>query len=155
MAIDFSALISQVSGLLGALIGGGATFLAAVYTQRNQHRLQRVADEVSKRETVYADFVMHASNLLLTAYTQDEITLNGDEQRLVGLINRMRFFAPIKIVESAEASVRTIMAIALKPSVEVRQLAAAAVSHKFDTDPLRSFSELCRADLENVRRTMA
>ena len=57
---------------MGALIGGGASLAVAVYTQRSQERLQRVADEVTKRETVYADFVMNASNLLLNAYTQDE-----------------------------------------------------------------------------------
>lgn len=151
----YAALISQFSGLIGALIGGGASLLAAIYTQRNQHRLQRIADEVAKRESVYADFVMHASNLLLTAYTQDEIVLTGDQQRLLGLVNRMRFFAPRNIVDSAEGVVRTIMAIALRPGVQLRQLAADAVANTFDVDPLRSFSEMCRADLDNVRRTLA
>jgi hypothetical protein len=150
-----STLITQFSGLIGALIGGAASLLAAIYTQRNQHRLQRVADEVAKRESVYSDFVMHASNLLLTAYTQDEIILTGDQQRLLGLVNRMRFFAPRTIVDAAEAVIRTIMAIALKPGVELRQLAMEAVASTFDLDPLRSFSEMCRADLDNVRRTMA
>ena len=153
MTID-SALISQFSGLLGALIGGGMSLLAAVYTQRNQHRLQRIADEVAKREAVYSDFVMHGSNLLLTAYTQDEIVLTGDQQRLLGLVNRMRFFAPRNIVDSAEGAIRTIMEIALKPSVKLRELATEAVANTFDVDPLRSFSELCRADLDNVRLTL-
>ena len=56
--------------------------LGAIYTQRCQHRLQRVGNEIAKRETVYADFVMSASKLLLNAYTRDEIVLSGDEQRL-------------------------------------------------------------------------
>ena len=71
MHID-PALLSPVSALFGALIGGGATLLGAMYTQRSQDRLQRVASEIAKRETVYADFVMSASNLLLNAYTHDE-----------------------------------------------------------------------------------
>ena len=65
MNID-PTLLSPVSALLGALVGGSASLIAAIYTQRSQDRLQRVAAEVAKRETVYADFVMHASNLLLT-----------------------------------------------------------------------------------------
>ena len=89
MHID-PALLSPVSALMGALIGGSTTLVAAVYTQRYQDRLQRVASEIAKRETVYADFVMSASSLLLNAYTRDEILLSGDEQRLIGLINRMR-----------------------------------------------------------------
>ena len=63
----------------GALVGGGALLLGAIYSQRSQDRLQRVASEIAKRETVYADFVMSASNLLLNAYTHDEIALSGDE----------------------------------------------------------------------------
>ena len=60
--------------------------------KRSQDRVQRVASEIAKRETIYADFVMSASNLLLNAYTHDEIALSGDEQHMIGLINRMRLF---------------------------------------------------------------
>src|SRR6516165_1771480 len=65
MSID-PGLLSSVSVLLGALVGGGASLLGTIYTQRSQDRVQRVASEIAKRETVYADFVMSASNLLLT-----------------------------------------------------------------------------------------
>jgi hypothetical protein len=58
-----------------ALIGGSASFGVAIYTQRTQLRLQRVASEIAKREAVYADFVMSASDLLLNAYVQDDIVL--------------------------------------------------------------------------------
>jgi hypothetical protein len=153
MHIDL-ALLSPVLALLGALIGGGTTVIAAVYTQRYQDRLQRVAAEVTKRETVYADFVMDASHLLLNAYIRDDIVLTGQEQRLVGLIHRMRFFAPANVVATAEAVLRSIVEIALKPSVELRQLAKEALSKSPDPDPLLAFSIVCRADLDNVHRTM-
>lgn len=93
MYID-PAILTPLAVLLGAVTGGGASLWAAIYTQRNQNRLQRVASEIAKRETVYADFVVNASNLLLNAYVRDEILLGGEEQRLIGLINRMRLFAP-------------------------------------------------------------
>lgn len=153
MNID-PALLSPVSALFGALIGGGTSLVAAIYTQRGQHRLQRVAGEVAKREAVYADFVIHASNLLLRAYTNDEIVLSGDEQRLMGLINRMRFFAPGNVVATAEAALRAIIEISLKPSIELRQLATQALSRSLD-DPLLAFSLVCRADLDSVHRTVA
>ncbi len=139
--------------LFGALIGGGASLLAAIYTQRCQDRLQRVAGEVAKRETVYAEFVMAASNWLLNAYTHDEIALGGDEQRLVGLINRMRLFARSDVICGAEAVLKAILEISLKPSIELRQLASRALSKSLDPDPLQEFSLVCRADLDNVRRT--
>ena len=147
------ALLSPVSALLGAIVGGGASLIAAIYTQRCQYRLQRIAREVEKREAVYADFVMHASNLLLNAYTHDGIVLGGDEQRLIGLINRMRLFAPPEIVIGAENVFRVMVEISLKPSIELRQLAKEALSRGLDPDPLLAFSSTCRADLDNVRRT--
>jgi hypothetical protein len=68
MPID-PAVLSSASALLGALIGGGASLCAAVYTQRSHDRIERIAAEVAKREAVYADFVMSASNMLLRAFT--------------------------------------------------------------------------------------
>ena len=152
MYID-PTLLSPVSALLGALIGGGTSLVAAVYTQRHQDRLQRVASEVAKRETVYADFVMSASNLVLSAYTHDEIVLGDDARRLIGLMNRMRLFAPPAVVSGAEAVLRAIVEISLKPSVELRQLAKKALSESLDPHPLLAFSLVCRADLDHVRRT--
>lgn len=145
-------LVTSASALVGALIGGGASLAGAIYTQRAQDRLRRVAGEIAKREAVYADFAMSASNLLLKAYVQDEIALGGDEQRLIGLINRMRLFAPVEVVTGAEAAFRAIVDISLKPSVELRQLAAEALSKSLDPDPLLAFSLICRTDLDNVRR---
>ena len=150
MAID-PTLLSPISALLGALVGGGASLLGVIYTQRSQDRLQRVASEIAKRETVYADFVMSASNLLLH---HDEIVLSGDVQRMIGLINRMRLFAPTDVVGGAEAVVRAIVEISLKPSIELRQLAREAWSKSLDPDPLLAFSSVCRADLDNVHRTV-
>ena len=153
MYID-PALLSPVSALLGAVVGGGASLLGAVYTQRSRDRVQRVGSEIAKRETVYADFVMSASNLLLNAYTHDEISLGADVQRLIGLINRMRLFAPTDVVSGAEAVLRAIVEISLKPSVELRQLAKEALSKSLDPDPLLTFSSICRTDLDNVHRTV-
>lgn len=147
-------LLSPVSALFGALVGGSASLIAAIYTQRQNERLQRVATEVTKRETVYADFAMSASNWLVKAYIHDEIVLGGDEQRLIGLINRMRLFAPPDVVAGAEIVLRAIVAISLKPSVELRQLAKETLSHGIDANPLPAFSCICRADLDNVRRTL-
>ena len=70
MYID-PALLGPVSALMGALIGGSTSLVAAVYTQRHQDRLQRVASEVAKRETVYATRDERLG-LVLKAYTQDE-----------------------------------------------------------------------------------
>lgn len=154
MTID-PTLLSPVSALLGATAGGAATLLGAIYTQRRQDRIQRIASEVAKRESVYAEFIMSASNFLLKAHTRDEIELGGDEQRMIGFRNRMRLFAPTSVVDGAEAVLRAIVEISLKPSLELRQLAREALSNRLEPDPLLAFSSLCRADLDDVHRTVA
>jgi len=88
--------------------------------------------------------------VLLNAYVHDEIALGGEEQRLVGLINRMRLFAPPDVVKGAEAVLRAIVEISLKPGVEAQRLAKEALSESLDPDALLSFSLICRADLDNV-----
>ncbi len=153
MLID-PAFLSASSALVGALIGGGASLTAAIYTQRYQNRLQRVAHETAKREAVYADFIMSASKLLLNAYVHDGITLNGDEQHLVGLANRMRLFAPPNVIDEAEKVIRGLIEISLKPSVDLRKLAMSELSMNPDSDLLQPFSLASRADLDGVYRTI-
>jgi hypothetical protein len=153
MQID-PALLSAISALVGALMGGGASLAAAIYTQRYQDRLQRVARETAKREAVYADFIMSASKLLLNAYVHDGITLTGDEQHLMGLANRMRLFAPPNVIDEAEAVIKGLIEISLKPSIDLRKVAMAELSKNPDSDLLLPFSLACRADLDKVYRTI-
>jgi hypothetical protein len=153
MHID-PALLSAISALVGALTGGGASLAAAIYTQRYQDRLQRVARETTKREQVYADFIMNASKLLLNAYVHDGITLNGDEQHLIGLANRMRLFAPPNVIDEAEVVIRGLIEISLKPSLDLRKLAIAELSKNPHSDLLLSFSLACRTDLDNTYQTV-
>lgn len=150
MNIDFTVLTPAA-----ALVGASASLIAAIYTQRTQHRLQRVTAEITRRETVYADFVMSASHLLLNAHILDEIALNGDEQRLIGLMNRMRLFAPQEVLVCADAVLKIILDTYLKPKVELRQLAIEALAEGPRLDPLLPFSSVCRRDLEDVRRSTA
>jgi hypothetical protein len=154
MPVDPAAVLNQASGLLGALIGGGASLGVALYNQRSEKRLQRVADEIARRERVYSDFLESASKLVLKAYTRDEIVLGGNEQHLIGLIHRMRLFAPQHVVGGAEAVLKAIVEISLEPSIELRQLAMEALSKSPDPDPLLQFSVTCRCDLDNVHRSV-
>ena len=153
MQID-PPIISAVSALIGALIGGSTSLVAAIYTQRYQDRLQRVTRELTKRESVYADFIMSASKWLLNAYVQDEVTLDGDKQHLIGLTNRMRLFAPPNVMDEADRVIRELIKISLEPSVELRKFATAELSKNRRVDPLLPFSLACRADLDKVHRTV-
>ena len=146
-----ATIVNHIPPLLGAFTIGGATLGAADYSHRCQSRHQRVVNEIAKREAVYADFVMNASTLLFHALTHDAISPSGDEQRLIGLINRMRLFAPSEVILAAEAVLRSIAEIALRPRVDLQQLAQQALAENLVPDPLQAFSDICRADLDSVR----
>jgi len=149
------ALLSAISALLGALIGGGASLSAAIYTQRFQ--ASPAARRARDYETrgFYADFITNASKLVLNAYLHDGFTLDGDEQHLIGLGNRMRLFAPPNVIDEAEAVIRGIIELSFKPSVDLRKLSAEDLSKNRDSDLVLPFSLACRADLDNVFRTVA
>jgi hypothetical protein len=66
----------------------------------------------------------------------------------------MRLFAPADVVDGAEAVLRAIVEIVLKPSIELRQLAKEALSKGLDPDPLLAFSSICRQDLDKVHRAL-
>jgi hypothetical protein len=153
MQID-PALLSAISALVGTVMGGGASLVAAIYTQHNQDRQQRVKRELTKRETVYADFIMNASKLLLNAYVQDGPILNSDVQHLMGLANRIRLFSPPDVIAEVEVVIGGLIEIALKPSVDLRKLAMAKLSRSGELDLLLPLSLACRADLDQVRRSV-
>jgi hypothetical protein len=80
--------------------------------------------------------------------------LGAEEQLLLGLLNRIRLFAPPDVVGAAEAVLRGIVEISLKPRIEARQLAKQVLTKSLDPDPATAFSSVCRADIDNVRRRM-
>src|SRR5678816_99799 len=127
------AIVGALSALVGAIIGAAASLAAAIYTQRYQNRLQRIVREISKRETVYADFIISASSLLLKAYVTEGFKLNGEEEHLIGLLNRMRLFAPPTIIDTADAVIRRIIEISLQPSLDLRKLTMADLSKNPDS----------------------
>jgi hypothetical protein len=147
MPID-PAIISSSSALLGALAGGGGSLAAAVYTQRYQDRLQRVARESTKREAVYAEFIMTASAALMNAYIEDGLTLGKDKQELVGILQRIRLFAPPDVVTEANKVVQAIVEIAMQPQIDFKSLTAADMAARRETNVLNAFSTICRSDLD-------
>jgi hypothetical protein len=148
------AILSAASALTGAFMGGGASLVAALYTQRCQGRLQRITREVTKRESVYADFIMNASKSLLNAYLYDEIRLDDEQQALIGVANRMRLFAPMKVIEEAERVIRTLIQISLEPGVDLRKFATTELAESRHPDLLLPFSVACRADLDGVHKNI-
>jgi len=72
----------------------------------------------------------------------------------MGLANRMRLFAPPNVIDEAEAVIKGLIEISLKPSIDLRKLAMVELTKNSDSDLLLPFSLACRADLDKVYRTV-
>ncbi len=147
------ALLHSTSALFGAMIVGGASLTAAIYSQWYQGRLQMMNREANKREAIYGEFIMSASKAVVKACITDNLSWTRDEQHLIGLINRMRLFAPPAVITKAEAVIETLVGIALQPKRDLNELAKTTLTDRSVPDLLLRFSLASQADLKGIYRS--
>jgi hypothetical protein len=63
-------------------------------------------------------------------------------------------FVPRNVLDEAEAIIRGLIELSLKPRMDLRKLATEELSKHPDPDLLLPFSVACRADLDNLYRTV-
>lgn len=144
MAIE-PALISAMSAIAGTVVGGLASLMTSVFTQRYQDRLQRVSREVAKREALYAEFITVAAQQMITARLT-EFSKDNVVDSLPALVNRIRLVASDAVIAEADAVMHDLIRSSLNAGVDARRLAEEALT---TTDyPLLHFSGACRKELE-------
>ena len=148
---DPGALNPAVLPALAALAGsatGGLTSLASTWlTLRRQGRASRLSRERSRRQKLYKLFIDEASKLYLDALVHDQAEVSA-LVRVYAVISRMRVLSNPAVIEKAEAVVRLIVDTYLAPNKTFPEVRKLIDSHAID--PLRSFSEECRAELQTL-----
>jgi hypothetical protein len=142
------AYASALAALAGSAIGGLTSLTASWLTQRTQVRAQQIAHDVARREDLYKDFIEEASRLYADALEHDQ----ADTSKLVtlyALVSRMRVQSSPAVIESADRIMQVIIDTFLGPNITLRDLAP-TLKNKQAMDPLREFSEACRAELREV-----
>jgi hypothetical protein len=145
-----TALVSAFSALGGSVIGGLISGVAAVASQRVQARANIVANEITRREDLYKDFIMAAS----TAYGDALLTNEPKVDKLVSLyalVSKMRVLLPLQIVDCADRVMVTIVETYFASNRTVREIHELVKSRGALIDPLRQFSELARNDIAELR----
>ena len=140
-----SSVISATSALLGAAIGGSASFLASLTTQRAQMRSQWLTQERLRRQDLYREFVEEASKCYIDALQHDK----GDIPSLVLLytkIGRMRILSQPNVIDSAEWVARKILDTYLEPDKSFPELREMAENNSIDI--LGDFTKACREEFE-------
>ena len=143
-----ASLITALAGLTGAAVGGLTSGVASWLIQKTQARQQWLAQEKLLRQQLYKEFIEEASKCHVDALQHG----NPNIAALIGLyakIARMRVLSSQVVLEHAEQIERTILDSYLEPDKTFPELREMANSGSLD--PLRSFSEACRAEFESLR----
>ncbi len=141
-----TAFLSAASALTGSLIGGISTLIASWLTQRGQLRTQALMREATKRETLYAEFIIDASKCRADAWSHHAET----PELLAGLysaVERMRLTSSDEVRQLAEKVVLHVIEAYAAPDRSFDELRQ-HVGRVASSDPLKDFSEACRRELQ-------
>lgn len=136
-----AAYIPAAAALAGSAIGASASFATTWLTQHQQERARRVAQEMSRRERLYGEFIDEASRLLADALTH-HLEEPSKMVPLYAIMGKLRLFAPANVVARADEVMEEIIEIYDLPNVDFRNPADRPAQQRVDI--LRAFGEACR-----------
>jgi len=109
-----------------------------------------LAKKIVHREALYSGFINEAARLLIDALEHNF----NDPKNLIqtyALLGRIRLGSSRQVSMAADQVVKLIMDTYTKPNLTAEQIQSAAGN---GADPLRHFSDTCRAELESMQRQM-
>jgi len=142
-----SSVITALAALTGAAIGGFTSVVASWLTQHAQAKAQRLAQNQLRRQDIYEKFIKNAAKLYIHALQNDKAEVS-DLMELYADLSRMRTLSSANVVDRADQIVKKIINAYLEPNKtfpELREMANSGL-----IDPLRDFSEACRAESERL-----
>ena len=152
------AIVSALSAVLGSAVGGSVTLATAWITQKTQSRLKVVGAEIRKRETLYGEFIVECSRLLIDALDH---TLDRPDKllQIYALQNRIRLTSSDAVVTAADQTLRHILKQYFEENFTQESLRGALKlevtnDRVKDDDRLRPFSQACRNELRALQRAL-
>jgi len=142
-----SSVIAALAALTGAALGGFTSVVASWLTQHAQAKAQRLAQNQLRRQDIYEKFIKNAAKLYIHALQNDKGEVS-DLMELYADLSRMRTLSSANVVDRADQIVKNIINAYLEPNKtfpELREMANSGL-----IDPLRDFSEACRAESERL-----
>ena len=142
-----ASIVTAVAGLTGAAIGGLTSVLASWLSQNVQAKAQRLQQDQLQRQGIYKEFINDAAKLYVDALQSDK----ADVSALMGLyaqVSKMRVLSSASVIDRADEILKKITNTYLEPNKAIPELSEMANSGLID--PLRNFSEACRAESERL-----
>ena len=144
-----STYLPAIAALAGSAVGGLTSFMAAWFTQHRQDHAIRVAQDRARRQKVYGKFIDEASKLYADSLIHDKAEVAALVS-VYALISRMRVMSSAAVIKKAEAVVRDSIDTYFAPNKTFPEFRELMNSHLLG-EPLRAFSEECRAELNNIQ----
>ena len=146
-----ATIVSAMAGVFGSLVGGSATVATAWVTQKTLSKRELIGAEIRRRETLYGEFIRECSRLVMDSFVH---TLDKPETVLpvYELINRIRLSASDAVLAQAEDLLRHITEQYFSTNLSVDDMRA--LVRAGSADPLKSFGEACRVELQSMRGTV-
>ena len=142
--------ISALAAIFGSLTGALASSVSTWITQRHQDRRDLLAKRIFYREQLYSDFISESASALADAIQHDL----QDPNKLTptyALLSRIRLSSSPNVLASAEQVVQHIIGAYSEPNLSSEELKSMVAKRR---DPLREFSNICRAELEAIQRQL-
>src|SRR4029077_19191592 len=143
-----TAIVTGLTGIFGSLLGGSASVATSWVTQRTSSKRKEFHSELTRRETLYGQFINECSARALDSL---ENTLDKSERLLAiyALLNRIRLCASDTVLAEAERALAAITEQYFRPNLSLEQLRA-LIRDGANADPLKAFAEACRAELRSI-----
>jgi hypothetical protein len=144
------AYISALAALAGSIIGGLTSLATSWLAQRAQAEAGELTRNRRRRERLYRTFIEEASRLYIDALGQDEsqaLEQTAGLVKIYAVVSRMRVLSSPQVIEATENIMRKIVDTYAAPNKtfpELREM----LHRDVNIDPLREFSEACRAEFD-------
>ena len=138
-----ASIVTAVAGLTGALIGGLTSVLASWLSQHTQAKAQRLQQDQLQRQGIYKEFINDAAKLYVDALQSDKADVSA-LMALYAQVSKMRVLSSASVIDRADEMLKKITNTYLEPNKALPELSEMANSGLID--PLRNFSEACRAN---------
>jgi hypothetical protein len=142
------AYISALSALCGSVIGGLTSGVTAWLNQRSLAKAGQLANDRSRRQELYKDFILAASKTYAEALVVNEPKIEKIIA-LYAMISRMRAMSSADIVARAERVLLETTSAYFQPNRTVADLRE-LIKTGTGVDPLRGFAEAVREERERL-----
>lgn len=142
-----STFITAAAALGGSLLGASATIVTTWISQRAQTVHAKREARLHHAETIYGEFITEASRLAVDGLGHS-LERADTFVKFYGLLGRIRLVASDPVLTAAEACVRQIIDLYVKPNLTTEQIRMAFEHDQLD--PVRDFSIACRRELQQI-----